>query len=169
MSADGHTLPDQLSDEETIALVDQMGELGVPLVFLSGGEPMMRNNFWEILERAHGYGMHITVSTNATFIDRDAAKRLKANGVDWIATSLYGPPPFHDAMVGVPGTHDRVIGAIKILREEGVGVALKSAVTKDTLQFVPHIIAKAKELDARLVYLCDLITSGRARAKRMLA
>jgi len=165
MSADGHALPDQLSDEETIALVHQMGELHVPVVFLSGGEPMMRPNFWDILETAHSYGMHVVVSTNATFITRENAKRLHDNGVDWIATSLYGPPAFHDAMVGVPGTHDRVIEAIKILREEGVGVALKSAVTKDTLQFIPHIIAKAKELDARLVYLCDLITSGRSEGE----
>ena len=165
MSADGHAKPDQLSDEETIDSGHQMGELGVPLVFLSGGEPMMRKNFWDILEKAHGFGMHITVSTNATMIDRDAAKRLKANGVDWIATSLYGPPHFHDQMVGVPGTHAKVIEAIKILREEGVGVALKSAVSKDTLQFIPHIIAKAKELDARLVYLCDLITSGRSEGE----
>jgi len=165
MSADGHALPDQLSDEETIALVHQMGELKVPVVFLSGGEPMMRPNFWDILETAHSYGMHIVVSTNATFITRENAKRLHENGVDWIATSLYGPPAFHDAMVGVPGTHDRVISAIKILREEGVGVALKSAVTKDTLAFIPHIIAKAKELDARLVYLCDLITSGRSEGE----
>jgi len=165
MAADAHSKPDQLSDEETIALVTQMGELGVPLVFLSGGEPMMRKNFWEILEKARSYGMHVTVSSNATLINREAAKRLKENGVDWIATSLYGPPHFHDAMVGVPGTHARVIEAIKILREEGVGVALKSAVSKDTLPFVRHIIAKAKELDCRLVYLCDLITSGRSEGE----
>jgi radical SAM protein with 4Fe4S-binding SPASM domain len=165
MAADAHSLPDQLSDEETIALITQMGELGVPLVFLSGGEPMMRKNFWDILEKARSYGMHVTVSTNATLIDREAAKRLKAYGVDWIATSLYGPPDFHDKMVGVPGTHDRVINAIKILREEGVGVALKSAVGRDTLPFIPHIIAKAKELDVGLVYLCDLITSGRSEGE----
>jgi len=165
MAADGHAKPDQLTDEETIALITQMGELGVPLVFLSGGEPMMRKNFWDILETAHGYGMHITVSTNATLIDRQAAKRLKANGVAWIATSLYGPPHFHDQMVGVPGTAERVVQAIRILREEGVGVALKSAVSRDTLPFIPHIIAKAKELDCGLVYLCDLITSGRSEGE----
>ena len=137
----------------------------MPVVFLSGGEPMMRQNFWEILETAHSYGMHVVVSTNATLINREAAKRLKANGVDWIATSLYGPPAFHDAMVRRPRNPRQVIEAIKILREEGVGVALKTAVTKDTLPFIPHIIAKAKELDCGLVYLCDLITSGRSEGE----
>jgi len=165
MAADGHTKPEQLTDDEAIAIVDQMVDSGVPVLFMSGGEPMMRKNFWEILEHARNGGMHVTISTNATLIDRDAAKRLKSLGVDWIATSLYGPPHFHDAMVGVPGTHAKVIAAIKILREEGVGVALKSAVSRDTLPFIPHIIAKAKELDCGLIYLCDLITSGRSEGE----
>ena len=52
MAADGHIRPDELSDEEAIALVRQMGERGLPALFLSGGEPMMRKNFWEILELA---------------------------------------------------------------------------------------------------------------------
>jgi radical SAM protein with 4Fe4S-binding SPASM domain len=165
MAADGHVKPEQLSDDEAIALVDQMVEIGVPALFLSGGEPMMRSNFWEMLERARAGGIHVTISTNATMIDREAARRLKALGVEWIATSLYGPPHFHDAMVGVPGTHARVVNAIKILREEGVGVALKSAVSRETLPFISHIIAKAKELDCGLVYLCDLITSGRSEGE----
>ncbi|MDZ4168275.1 MAG: radical SAM protein [Coriobacteriia bacterium] len=165
MAATGHAAPEQLTDEEAIAIVDQMVDSGVPVLFMSGGEPMMRKNFWEILEHARAGNMHVVVSTNATLIDREAAKRLKTLGVDWIATSLYGPPPFHDKMVGVPGTHAKVVEAIKILREEGVGVALKSAVSKDTLPFIPHIIAKAKELDCGLIYLCDLITSGRSEGE----
>ncbi len=162
MAADGHAKPEQLTDEEAIAIVDQMVESGVPVLFMSGGEPMMRKNFWDILERARAGGMHVVISTNATMIDREAARRLKTLGVDWIATSLYGPPHFHDAMVRVPGTHAKVVEAIKVLREEGVGVALKSAVSKETLPYIPHIIAKAKELDCGLIYLCDLITSGRS-------
>ena len=104
MAADCTSLPNELSDEETIALVHQMGERGLPALFLSGGEPMMRKNFWEILELAREKDIRVTVSTNCTIMDREAAKRLKANGIDWIATSLYGPAEFHDAMVGVPGT-----------------------------------------------------------------
>jgi len=165
MAADGHNKPEQLSDEEALDLVGKMGEAGVPLLFMSGGEPMMRHNFWEILETARSYDTHVTISTNATMIDRDVAKRLKANNIDWIATSVYGPEHFHDAMVGVPGTWQKVMDAIVILREEGVGVALKSAVSKDTLPFIPQIIQKAKDMDCGLIYLCDLIVSGRSEGE----
>jgi radical SAM protein with 4Fe4S-binding SPASM domain len=165
MAADAHIRPNELTDEETIALVEQMGERGLPALFLSGGEPMMRKNFWEILELARSKGIRVTVSTNCTLMTRDAAKRLKANGIDWIATSLYGPAEFHDAMVGVPGTRDRVIEAIKILREEGVGVAIKTAISAATWPYVYDLIQEAKDLDCGLIYFCDLITSGRSEGE----
>ena len=165
MAADSHTLPDELTDEETIALVKQMGERHLPALFLSWGEPMMRSNFWEILELARSLGIRVTVSTNCTLMDRDAAKRLKANGIDWIATSLYGPAEFHDAMVGVPGTRDRVVEAIKILREEGVGVAIKTAISAATWPYVYDLIQEAKDLDVGLIYFCDLITAGRSEGE----
>ncbi len=165
MAADGHVRPNELTDEETIALVNQMGERKLPALFLSGGEPMIRNNFWEILELARSYGIRVTVSTNCTKMDREAAKRLKANGIDWIATSLYGPDEFHDAMVRVPGTRQKVVEAIKILREEGVGVAIKTAISKDTWPYVYDLIQEARDLDCGLIYFCDLITSGRSEGE----
>ena len=165
MAADCTSLPNELTDEETIALVDQMGERQLPALFLSGGEPMMRSNFWEILELARSYGIRVTVSTNCTLMNREAAKRLRANGIDWIATSLYGPAEFHDNMVGVPGTRDRVIEAIKILREEGVKVAIKTAISAATWPYIYDLIAEAKALDVGLLYFCDLITAGRSEGE----
>jgi len=165
MAADAHALPDQLSDDETIDLVRRMGEAGVPVVFLSGGEPMMRPNFWEILAEVNAQGVRPTISTNCTLIDEAAAQRLAAYGVRWIATSMYGPAEFHDAMVGVPGTHARVVSAIRLLRAEGVGVVLKTALSRETWPHIFDIIQLAKDLDCGLVYICDLITSGRSEGE----
>jgi len=165
MAADGHALPDQLTDEETIDIVRRMGEAGVPVVFLSGGEPMMRPNFWEILAEVNKQGVRPTISTNCTMINPESAKRLAEHGVRWIATSLYGPPEFHDAMVRVPGTHAKVIAAVKALRAEGVGVVLKTALSKDTWPYIFDIIQQAKDLDCGMVYICDLITAGRSEGE----
>ncbi|MGB4593017.1 MAG: radical SAM protein [Coriobacteriia bacterium] len=165
MAADGHALPDQLSDEETIDLVRRFGEAGVPAVFLSGGEPMMRPNFWEILAEVNAQGVRPTISTNCTLVNAESAKRLADYGVRWIATSMYGPADFHDAMVGVPGTHARVVSAIKALRAEGVGVVLKSALSVDTWPHIFDIIQMAKDLDCGLIYICDLITAGRSEGE----
>lgn len=165
MAADGHALPDQLTDEETIDIVRRMGEAGVPVVFLSGGEPMMRPNFWEILAEVNAQGVRPTISTNCTMIDEASAKRLAEYGVRWIATSMYGPAEFHDAMVGVPGTHARVVAAVKALRAEGIGVVLKSALSRDTWPYIFDIIQMAKDLDCGMIYICDLITAGRSEGE----
>jgi len=165
MAADGHALPDQLTDEETIDIVRRMGEAGVPVVFLSGGEPMMRPNFWEILAEVNAQGVRPTISTNCTMIDEASAKRLATYGVRWIATSMYGPAEFHDAMVGVPGTHARVVAAIKALRAEGIGVVLKSALSQSTWPYIFDIIQMAKDLDCGMIYICDLITAGRSEGE----
>lgn len=165
MAADGHARPDQLSDAETIELVRRMGEAGVPVVFLTGGEPLMRPNFWEILAEVNRQGISPTISTNCTLITPEVAKRLASYGVRWIATSIYGPPEFHDAMVRVPGTYDRVVRAIKALRAEGIGVVLKTALSKDTWPYIYDIIQLAKDLDCGLIYICDLITAGRSEGE----
>ncbi|MBK5210996.1 MAG: radical SAM protein [Coriobacteriia bacterium] len=165
MAADAHTLPDQLTDAECIDLVKRMSEAKVPVAFLSGGEPMMRENFWEILEAVAATGVRPTISTNCTFIDEKSAKRLKENGVRWVATSMYGPEKFHDDMVGVPGTHARVMSAIKTLRKNDVGVVLKTALTKETWNYIFDIIQMCKDLDCGMIYICDLITSGRSEGE----
>lgn len=165
MAADAHELPAELSDEECMDMVTRLDEDGVPVVFLSGGEPMMRPNFWEILEAVHATGVRPTISTNCTLITEESAARLKENGVRWIATSMYGPEEFHDEMVGVPGTHKRVVEAIKTLRRHDVGVVLKTALTKETYKYIYDIIQMCKDLDCGMIYICDLITSGRSEGE----
>lgn len=165
VGADDTAKSRQLTDEESMRLVRQMGEIGLPLLFITGGEPMLRPNFWEILAEARQAGIKVTISTNATLIGREEAKRLKANGVDFIAVSLYGPEEFHDNMVKVKGTHARVIDAVKILREEGVGVCIKTTVNQATWPHIYDTIETAKQLGAGLVYPCDLITAGRSENK----
>jgi len=168
MAADAHVLPDQLSDEETIELVDRMHAAGCPVVFLSGGEPMLRKNFWEILERVHQCGIHPTISTNCTLVNEDNALRLKENGVKWIATSLYGTREYHDKLTQVPGTYDKVMNAVRILRANDIGVVLKTAITVDNWDSVFDMIQIAKELDCGIFYICDLITSGRSEGEEAL-
>jgi MoaA/NifB/PqqE/SkfB family radical SAM enzyme len=162
MAADGHVKPDQLTDEQSLEMIDRLKEAGVPVVFLSGGEPMMRPNFWEILEKINAAGVRPTISTNCTFVTPESAQRLAENGVRFIATSMYGPEYYHDALTCVPGTYAKVVQAIKDLRAVGVKVVLKTALTRETYEFIYDIIAQAKELDCSMIYICDLITSGRS-------
>ncbi|MCL2680526.1 MAG: radical SAM protein [Coriobacteriia bacterium] len=162
LGADTRAKPDQLSAEAAFDMIDRMHQAGVPVVFLSGGEPMMHPHFWQILERINAAGLRPTISTNCTFIGPDSAARLAANGVRFVATSLYGPRDFHDQMVGVAGTYDTIIAAIGHLRAAGVKVVIKIAVSQSTYPYLYDLIALAKQLDCAMVYVCDLITAGRS-------
>jgi radical SAM protein with 4Fe4S-binding SPASM domain len=152
----------ELTDEETISLVRQIGELEVPLLFITGGEPMLRRNFWDILATARAYGIRVVISTNATLIDAKVARYLKAGGVDYAAISLYGPEAFHDDMVKVPGTYQKIRRAVEHLKAAGVGVCIKTSVTQATWPHIYDTIATAKDWGAKLFYPCDLITAGRS-------
>jgi len=168
MAADGHIKPDQLTDEQAYEMIDRVAEAGIPVVFLSGGEPMMRPNFWEILKRINAAGVRPTISTNCTYVTAESARRLADNGVRFIATSLYGPREYHDKLTRVPGTYDKVVGAIKNLRAVGVKVVIKTALTRETYPYIYDLIAQAKELDCSMIYICDLITSGRSAGEEAM-
>ena len=165
MAADGHVMPNELTDDETMALVAEMKDAEVPVVFISGGEPMVRSNFWDIVEAVHEAGVRPTISTNCTMVNDEVAERLAANGVRWVATSMYGPEQFHDDLVGVPGTHAKVIEAVKTLRRHDVGVVLKTALSRDIWPHIYDTIQLAKDLDCGLLYICDLITAGRSEGE----
>ena len=126
MAADGHALPDQLTDEEAIDLVRQMGEAGVPVVFLSGGEPMVRRNFWEILETC-------TLLRHARddLHERDAHRPRRRQAPQGERRRLDRHLDVRPRRVprrdGRRARHaSGVIEAVKVLREEGIGVALKT-------------------------------------------
>lgn len=165
MAADGHQMPDELTDEETMNLVAEMKAAQVPVVFISGGEPMVRKNFWDIVEALHESGVRPTISTNCTMVNDEVAARLAENGVRWVATSMYGPEKFHDDLVGAEGTHAKVIEAVKTLRKHDVGVVLKTAINRDIWPHIYDTIQLAKDLDCGLLYICDLITAGRSEGE----
>ncbi len=142
--------------------MDRIADAGTPLLFLTGGELFTRRDIWEILEAAHARGLRLVVSTNGTLIDRSDIRRLKGLGVDYAAVSIYGPRDFHDGYVVVPGSFDRTIETARIMREEGIGIAVKTVVNADTLPRFDAILEITKEIGARVIYACDLVTTGRA-------
>jgi radical SAM protein with 4Fe4S-binding SPASM domain len=162
MGATGHRSDGELTPEEALDLVDRMGAAGVPTLFMTGGEMFSRPDVWDLLEAAHSHGIRLVVSTNGTMIDEDDIARLAGLGVDYAAVTIYGPPAFHDDYVLVPGAYERIVETARIMREHGIRLCVKTTVNQDTWPHLPYVIATAKELGARVLYPCDLVTTGRA-------
>jgi radical SAM protein with 4Fe4S-binding SPASM domain len=103
----------------SIRIVDALGELNVVNLILSGGEPMMREDLFEIAQCAKQNGMLVGLTTNGTLIGAGEAARLRSAGVDYVQVSLESPDPAeHDALRG-RGTHARSLEAIRVLQAQG--------------------------------------------------
>ncbi|MEM3522015.1 MAG: radical SAM protein, partial [Candidatus Bathyarchaeia archaeon] len=96
--------PDELSTEERLAIIDQIDKAKVASIAFSGGEPIIRKDFFEIAKYASEKGIYVSLATNGTLITKDIAKKLYDCGVGYAEVSLDGAAPqTHEAFRGVKG------------------------------------------------------------------
>jgi mycofactocin biosynthetic radical S-adenosylmethionine protein MftC len=133
--------PRELSVHQLDALFAELQAAGSPLVLLAGGEPMMRPDFFEILDAVARRDLDVALCTNATMIKDAQAERLAASAVKWFSVSLDGPnAAIHDALRG-PGAFDRAVRGVRALLQAGAqGVKLRATVTSEN---APHLAAFA--------------------------
>jgi len=136
---------DELSLIEWQDAIDQLAAEGALYLLLTGGEPLVRNDFYEIAEYARGRGFVLMVLTNGTLIGRDGARRLAEIRPLFVGLSLYGAtPPVHDLVTGVPGSFSATLRAVRLLSELGVPVHILGTV----MECNAHEAGAMKELAA---------------------
>jgi len=160
----GEKAPDELKLSQKLDLVDQISELQVPLMALSGGEPMTGPHFWKVVEHMGKKSFHISVATNATLISKKNAARLAGCGVDNVQISLDSvDPKKHDAFRG-KGCWDATVKGIKnSVAQEGLEVSIASTVTRDNLGELEDLIKFCADLGCDYFYTYNFIPVGRGR------
>ncbi|MEM4559134.1 MAG: radical SAM protein [Acidilobaceae archaeon] len=164
ISASPQGLPDELTTAEALRVVDMLAEVNVPLVILSGGEPLVRGDFWDILGRLRDYGLRVSLSTNGTLISRSVAEKLAKLEVSYVGVSLDSVyPEFHDKFRGVPGAFRRALDGVKSAREVGLSVGFRMTITRFNISEAPKLVDLARNMGVERIsyYLIDL--TGRAR------
>jgi radical SAM protein with 4Fe4S-binding SPASM domain len=110
--------------------VDQVAECGKPLLILSGGEPLLRKDIFQIAEHAVARNLTVSLATNGTLIDDAMALRIQAAGIRRVAISVDGSDAAtHDAFRGLPGSFDSALTGLRRVRERGVETQLNCSVT----------------------------------------
>ena len=155
----------ELSKEEAIRLANEIGELGVPLLFLTGGEPFLRKDLFDVLSVIKDYDVKVVLSTGGHVLNREAIKKIAKYRIRYLAVPIYGPEEFHDIYVGVKGAFNKVVEAVEMAKKEGIEVCVKTLIAKETLRYARYVIEISKQLGSKIVYLCDLINVGRASRK----
>jgi len=154
----------ELSTEEALRLVDQMAEVGVPLILFTGGEPLARPDFFQIAARAGELGIKLVLSTNGTLITADVAKRLKELGFVYVGVSLDSiDERFHDAFRGMPGSFAAALAGIKNALATGLDVGLRFTVTAKNIHEVGQYVDFAAALGVKRVTFYHLSAAGRAQ------
>jgi radical SAM protein with 4Fe4S-binding SPASM domain len=140
-----------LSLEEYKELLTKLKKGGVLFVTLSGGEPLVHPDFWDIVASAKKEHFCIRIFSNGSLIDKDAAKRMKEMDVFCVEISLYGASKeTYKAITGREDGFEKATNAIKYLKEEGVGVYTKCIVSKFTENEMDEIQKLADNLEVIL-------------------
>ena len=155
----------ELSTQEGFRLIDQMAELNPNLLLiLTGGEPLLRKDIYELTCYASQKGMMIVLGTNGNLINDDNAKRLKESGVTGIGISLDSiVPEKHDKFRGFSGAWDDTINGIEACRRQGVEFQIQTTVTRENFNEIPRIIEFSYDLGAKVFNLFFLVCTGKGQ------
>jgi radical SAM protein with 4Fe4S-binding SPASM domain len=139
----------EMSTGEIKNLLDELAFAGVLFLTLSGGEILLRKDFFEILEYARELTFCVKLKTNAILIRAAEAERIRSLNVDSIQVSIYSHrPEIHDAITKVPGSLKRSLDAIRFLKAQGLKVIVADVLMQQNAQDYPGVRALTAELGA---------------------
>jgi radical SAM protein with 4Fe4S-binding SPASM domain len=155
----------ELTTEQALAVVDQIADAGVIALAFSGGEPLTRNDFFQVARHAADRGLYVSVATNGTLLTKENVQKLKEAKVNYLDVSIDGASAkTHDAFRGVPGTFDRAVAGLKNCVEADLCVCIATTVGKNNLEELPAIIDLAEEIQAERFTYFNFIPTGRGKA-----
>jgi radical SAM protein with 4Fe4S-binding SPASM domain len=144
-------------------MLQQIGQMNCPVVLFSGGEPMLRDDLFELLNEAQQLGLRTVISTNGTLIDILAAKKLAEAGVSYVGISIDGDQEFHDSFRRARGCFKAAIRGVENCIKAGMKTGLRFTITKANAERVPVIFDIAASVGVRRICFYHLIRAGRAK------
>lgn len=158
--------PGELSTAEIYATMDDLRAFGVPVLILSGGEPLLHPDIFAISRRAKSMGFYVGLSTNGTLIDETLLPQVAAIGYDYVGISLDGLQATHDRFRRKAGAYAASLRAVRLLRDAGIKLGLRFTLTQDNAH---DLLALLELLDTEGVdkfYLSHLNYGGRGNINR---
>ncbi len=159
--SDAREYPGELTWDQCRAVVDDLAQFGVPGVLLSGGEPMIHPRFHDLASYARGKGLRVTLSTNGTLIDREAAHCLKELGLAYVGISLDGIGATHDRFRGREGAFEKTVAAFRHCKAAGQKVGLRLTLSQSNVADLDRILDFIEAEDIDRVCFYHLVYSGR--------
>jgi len=156
--------PGELSTEECKRFIDSLATMGSCIVILTGGEPMMREDIYEIAAYGHSKGLRMVMAPCGLLLNDETCNKLIKAGIARISLSIDGATAAtHDAFRRVDGAFDGVMNGIVAARKAGLSFQINTTITKSNLSELPAIFSLAVELGAVSFHPFLLVPTGRGK------
>ena len=161
-SGPGKAFKDELSTEEAFAVIDQLVKSEVPYVSFSGGEPMVRPDFFGMVERITKGGVGLKIETNGHYLTPENCAKFKTLNIKAVQVSIDGATPASFNKMRVHGRFDTALDGIKNLRAAGIPIEINFVPAKFNIKEIGDAVDLAHRLGAYSFYTGKIMYTGNA-------
>ena len=148
--------------KEAYRILDDIASFASPVVVLSGGEPLLRDDVFDIAQYGTDKGFRMCLATNGTLVNQEVCNSIKETGIKMVSLSLDGATAeVHDNFRQQPGAFEGTLNAARLFKENGIQFLINSSFTKRNQEDIPKVYKLAKELGATAWYLFMIVPTGR--------
>lgn len=156
--------PGELDTDAALNFLEELTELGSPIVILTGGEPLVREDIFTLAQRGTDLGFRMTLATNGILLTRDVAVRLKDAGVQRVSVSIDGATArTHDEFRAQGGAFEGALRGIAALKQADLEFQINTTITSKNIEEIPAIQELAVDLGAVAHHVFLLVPTGRGR------
>jgi heme b synthase len=154
----------ELTTEQGMKLLDDIAAFSNPVIILTGGEPLLRPDIYELAAYGDAHGLRMVLATNATLVTESIARKMLQSGIKRVSVSIDGlDAAGHDGFRGVPGAYDGALAGIAAMKEAGMEFQINTTITQANLAQIEGIHDLALRLGAAAHHLFLLVPTGRGK------
>ncbi len=159
--ADDEIFKGELDTLKIKSVIDDIADFANPILVLTGGEPLYRDDLFDISSYAKGKEFRIALATNGTLIDHEIASKIKLSGFDRVSISIDGKDALsHDGFRGIPGSFDKALRGANYLKDADVEFQFNTTITKRNVDELESIIELSEKMGARALHIFMLVPVG---------
>ncbi len=152
---------DELGTEKCFNVIDELCKFSSPILILTGGEPLYRDDIFDIARYATGKGLRVALATNGTLVDERVAKQIRESGIKRVSISLDGTnSKTHDTFRMIPGSFEGAFNGIKSLQKEGIEVQINTTIARHNEDEVKDILNLALNNNIKALHIFMLVPVG---------
>lgn len=154
----------ELGTDACFKLIDDIASFSKPVVILTGGEPLLRPDIFEIARYGTDQGMRMVLATNGTLLTEESVRKMIASGIQRVSISLDGADAgSHDEFRKVPGAFAGALAGIEMLKKMGMEFQINTTITRANLDQIERILKLAVDLGAAAHHIFLLVPTGRGK------